>query len=66
MKNSPKPDHSVKTGQYVLTSGRGAKISAVEGMKLSSRMGYILEQSSQRGLRGDERRKLIKEQARKK
>jgi hypothetical protein len=35
-------------------------------MKLSPRMGHILEQSAQRGLSGDERRKLIKEQARKK
>jgi hypothetical protein len=66
MKNSLKSDRTAKNGQYVLTSGRGAKISAVEGMKLSSRMGHILEQSSRHGLSGDERRKLIKEQPRKK
>jgi hypothetical protein len=60
---TPKSDCSPKSGHYVLTSSRGAKISAVEGMTLSPRMGHILEQ---RGLSGDERRKLIREQARKK
>lgn len=57
---------SVQTGQFVLTSGRGEKISAVEGMKVTTRMGQILTQSSQRGMTGDERRTLIKEQIRKK
>ena len=59
----PKSGHASKNGQYVLTSSRGAKISAVEGMKLTPRMGHILEK---RGLSGDERRTLIKEQIRKK
>jgi hypothetical protein len=57
---------SAKTGQFVLTSGRGEKISAVEGMKLSPRMGEILSQGVRRGLSGDERRSLIKEEIRKK
>ncbi|ESY25679.1 hypothetical protein X750_02770 [Mesorhizobium sp. LNJC394B00] len=48
--------------QFVLTSGRGEKISAVEGLKLSQRMGFILKESRERGLSGDERRALIKDQ----
>lgn len=57
---------SAKTGQFVLSSSRGAKISEVEGMKVSARMGQILTDSAKRGLKGDERRTLIKEQIRKK
>ncbi|MBZ9772812.1 hypothetical protein [Mesorhizobium sp. CO1-1-8] len=57
---------SAKTGQFVLTSARGEKISAVEGMKLSPRMSEVLRQGVQRGLSGDERRSLIKEEIRKK
>lgn len=53
---------SAKTGRFVLTRSRGEKISAVEGMKLSDRMEHILN----RNVSGDERRSLIKEQARRK
>ncbi|WJI75734.1 MULTISPECIES: hypothetical protein [unclassified Mesorhizobium] len=41
---------------------QGRKISAVEGLKLSQRMGFILKESRERGLSGDERRALIKDQ----
>lgn len=65
-----KPSHlntrSVKTGRFVLSSSRGEKISAVEGMKLSPRMDTLLKTTAGRGLSGDERRALIKEQVRKK
>jgi len=54
---------SAKSGQFVLRSDRGEKISAVEGMKLSERMSTILSESRERGLNGDERRALIREQA---
>ncbi|WP_041163982.1 hypothetical protein [Mesorhizobium opportunistum] len=57
---------SAKTGQFVLTSGRGEKISAVEGMKLSPRMAKVLNHSARHGLSGDERRSLIKEEIGKK
>lgn len=57
---------SAKSGQFVLSSDRGAKISAVEGMKLTTRMANTLKEGTSRGLSGDERRTLIKEQIRKK
>ena len=50
----------VKSGK--LTRSRAEKISAVEGMNLSPRMGRILTQADQRGLSGDERRALIRTQ----
>jgi len=59
---SSRASRSAKTGQFVLTSARGKKISAVEGMTLSPRMGEILSQGVRRGLSGDERRSLIKEE----
>lgn len=62
----PKTGRSAKSGRFVLTSSRGEKISAVEGLKLSPRMGEILKHSASRGLSGDERRALIKEKVRKK
>ena len=52
-----------KTGQFVLTSDKGEKISAVEGLKRSRRMGAISRDNHAKGLSGDERRALIKEQA---
>jgi len=57
------PARSVQNGQFILTSDRGEKISAVEGLRLSHRMAAILRESRARGLSGDERRTLIKEQA---
>ncbi|MBZ9676339.1 hypothetical protein [Mesorhizobium sp. ES1-1] len=57
---------SAKTGHFLLGSSRGAKISEVEDLKVSARMGRILTESASRGLLGDERRTLIKEQIRKK
>ncbi|MEP6566960.1 MAG: hypothetical protein ABJB10_17640 [Mesorhizobium sp.] len=63
MKNGIKVVRSAKSGQFVLSSDRGEKISAVEGMKLSPRMGIILKESRERGLSGDERRTLIRELA---
>lgn len=66
MKNGFKVVRSAKSGQFVLSSDRGEKISAVEGMKLSPRMGTILKESRERGLSGDEHRTLIREQAHRK
>ncbi|RRI05931.1 hypothetical protein EH240_05200 [Mesorhizobium tamadayense] len=66
MKNSPTANRSSKIGKFILTSDKGEKISAVEGLKLSQRMSTILRESRARGLSGDERRKLIKEQAHRK
>jgi hypothetical protein len=66
MKNGIKVVRSAKRGQFVLSSDRGEKISAVEGMKLSPRMSTILKESRERGLSGDERRTLIREQAHRK
>lgn len=67
MKNStPRASRSAKTGRFVLTSSRGEKISAVEGMELSGRMETILKQSASAGLTGEQRRSLIKEQVRRK
>ncbi|MBZ9890056.1 hypothetical protein LB559_19200 [Mesorhizobium sp. BR1-1-3] len=63
---SSRASRSAKTGQFVLTSERGEKISAVEGMTLSPRMAKLLAQGVRHGLSGDERRSLIKEEIRKK
>jgi len=63
MKKSHTVIRSGQNGQFVLTSDRGEKISAVEGLRLSRRMATILTESRARGLTGDERRALIKEQA---
>ncbi|PYE29930.1 hypothetical protein C8J35_1402 [Rhizobium sp. PP-F2F-G38] len=43
-----------------LTSARGEKISAVEGMSLSARMRAVLTQSKDKS--GDERRALVRQQ----
>ncbi len=43
-----------------LTSARGEKISAVEGMSLSARMRAVLTQSEDKS--GDERRALVRQQ----
>lgn len=59
--SSPKIARSAKMGQFVLTSSRGTKISEVEGMKVSARVGRILTETARQGLSGDERRALIKE-----
>lgn len=53
------PRGTTKSG-WTLTSTRGEKISAVEGMKLTPRMATALAES--RGKTGDERRTLVKEQ----
>ncbi|MGV1849229.1 MULTISPECIES: hypothetical protein [Rhizobium] len=56
--------HSTLSSQVIqpskLTSSRGEKISAVEGMNLSPRMRAILAQSQ--GKSGDERRALVRAQ----
>ncbi|MGX8008634.1 hypothetical protein ACVDG8_006190 [Mesorhizobium sp. ORM8.1] len=64
MKNKAAANRLSKTGQFVLTSDKGKKISAVEGLELSPRMGAILSDSRAKGLSGDERRALILKQAR--
>lgn len=56
----------VKSGQFVLSSKRGERISAVEGMHLTPRMRDVISTTASRGMSGDERRTLIKEQIRKK
>ena len=66
MKKATTVSRSTKTGQFVLSSRKGEKISAVEGMTLSPRMSTILSESRKRGLSGDERRKLVKQQVSKK
>nr|WP_156949274.1 hypothetical protein [Mesorhizobium sp. WSM1293] len=63
---SSRASRSAKTGQFVLTSERGEKISAVEGMTLSPRMAKLLALGVRHGLSGDERRSFIKEEIRKK
>jgi hypothetical protein len=60
MKSAVKTSRSLKIGK--LTRSRAEKISAVEGMTLSSRMNRVFTQADQRGLGGDERRALIKAQ----
>lgn len=53
-----------KAGEVIqpnkLTSSRGEKISAVEGMSLTARMRAVLVQSQ--GKSGDERRALVRAQ----
>ncbi|TIU25983.1 MAG: hypothetical protein E5W38_28130 [Mesorhizobium sp.] len=63
MKKKPATARSTQGGQFILTSDRGEKISAVEGLRLSHRMAAILREGRARDLSGDERRTLIKEQA---
>lgn len=57
---------AVKSGRFVLTSERGEKISAVEGLTLSPRMAAVLRQGATQGLSGDERRALVLETLRRK
>ena len=57
-KLAPSIGRDSKTGK--LTSSRGEKISAVEGMHLTVRMKTVLNES--RGKSGDERRALVKAQ----
>lgn len=67
MKDKSHTARSVKSGQYVLTSKRGEKFSAVEGLKLSGRMATVVRAASTgRQLSSDERRTLVKETLRKK
>jgi hypothetical protein len=57
---------SAKTGQFVLTSKRGEKFGAVEGLRLSERMDKVVKHASTRVMSGDERRALVKETLHKK
>jgi hypothetical protein len=57
-----KTSRNVVTGR--LTSARGEKISAVEGMTLSPRMRQLLDRTQDKT--GEERRELIKAQFAKK
>jgi hypothetical protein len=66
MKKTTAIIRAAKTEQFILSSRRGERISAVEGMKLSPRMAAILDESRERGLSGDERRMLVKKQISKK
>lgn len=67
MKDKHSATRSAKSGQFVLTSKRGEKISAVEGLKLSDRMGAVVRQAaSGHFLSSDERRTLVKDTMRKK
>lgn len=63
MKNKVVTSRRSRAGQFVLTRDKGEKISAVEGLKLSPRMGAVMKEGDAKGLSGDERRALIKEQA---
>jgi hypothetical protein len=54
------PARGTTKNSWSLTSARGERISAVEGMKLTQRMATALAKS--RGKTGDERRTLVKEQ----
>lgn len=65
-KRSSQIARSAKSGQFVLTSKRGEKFSAVEGLRLSERMGKVVQHASARVMSGDERRALVKETLRKK
>jgi hypothetical protein len=62
MKKATDIARATQTGEFVLSRRKGERISAVEGMKLSPRMAAILDESRERGLSGDERRTLVKEQ----
>ncbi len=53
-------DSNDRIESYRLTSTRGEKIAAVEGLALTPRMRVLLEMS--KDLTGDERRQLIREQ----
>ncbi|MFV3130548.1 hypothetical protein [Niveispirillum sp. KHB5.9] len=55
-----------RTGRFILTSERGEKISAVEGLALSPRMAATLRQGAAQGLSGDERRAMVLETLRRK
>lgn len=57
---------AARTGQFILTSARGEKISAVEGLTLSGRMTAALNQGAAQGLSGDERRAMVLEALRRK
>ncbi len=59
-------NRSAKTGKFVLTSSRGAKISEIEGLKLSPRMAETLTLGARKGLTGNELRAAIKGQIGKK
>ena len=61
MKKATAMARTAQTGQFVLSRRKGERISAVEGMKLSSRMATVLDESRERGLSGDEWRTLVKE-----
>ncbi|MDG4883817.1 type II toxin-antitoxin system RelB/DinJ family antitoxin [Mesorhizobium sp. WSM4884] len=63
MKNKVVASRQSRAGKFVLTRDKGEKICAVEGLKLSPRMGAALKEGDAKGLSGDERRALIKEQA---
>lgn len=57
---------AARTGQFILTSARGEKISAVEGLTLSGRMAAALSQGTAQGLSGDQRRAMVLETLRRK
>lgn len=52
---------AARTGQFILTSARGEKISSVEGVVLSERMAAALSHGLAQGLSGDERRAMVLE-----
>ncbi|RJG46664.1 hypothetical protein [Mesorhizobium sp. DCY119] len=59
MKNRPRSaPKKLQPGK--LTRSRGEKISAVEGLALSSRMSGILAHAERNGLSGEESRALIR------
>ncbi|MET2833088.1 hypothetical protein [Mesorhizobium shangrilense] len=66
MKRAAAIVRTTRTEEFVLSSRKGERISAVEGLKLSPRMAAILDESRGRGLSGDERRELVKKQISKK
>lgn len=55
---------AVKNGRFVLGAGLAAKICAVEGLTLSSRMRALLAQTSMHRLTSEERRTLVLAQLR--
>ncbi len=55
-----------KAGRFVLTSERGEKISAVEGLKASARVRETVQAAAGRSLSGEARRSLVMESLRKK
>lgn len=66
MKKAAAIVRTAKTEEFVLSSRKGERISAVEGLKLSPRMAAVLDESRELGLNGDERRTLVKKQISKK